>query len=412
MRTAAPLRERGLRRAKEVSISLLALRPTVCAALTVLLSTGCIDGPNAAPPRAMQPDLDPDILADPDPLAELPAVLSTPAVARLDNTPSDNPTTPEGAALGRALFYDVRLSASENVSCGSCHLQENAFADPDALSTGHLGGKTGRNAMGLVNVRFYASGEMFWDERAEDLETQVLMPIQDPVEMGMSLAELEDVIEAAPEYTPLFEAAFGDDAVSSDRIGYALAQFVRTLNSGDSPYDRGPLATGDPRLPFDTLSASENRGKGLFFGRAGCAACHLAVGAGPGQPPQAAVFYINGAVVNGLNDGRGNDDAGLGAITGDPRDVGRMKSPSLRNVAVTGPYMHDGRFDTLAEVVDFYDRGVQAPPNLDPRLRGPGGTPRRLGLSPQDRGDLVDFLEALTDDRFLDDPSLSDPFLE
>ena len=388
-------------------------RPAVAA---LLFATACADG---ALPGTTRPDaprnLDPNVLLDPEPLAELPDTLNTPAVLALDNTPASNPTTAEGAALGRALFFDTRLSASETVACASCHLQSAAFADPDRLSTGHAGGLTGRNAMSLVNARFYAPGAMFWDERAATLEEQVLLPIQDETEMGRTLDELEQVVAGEPTYAPLFDAAFGDSQVSSDRIGRALAQYVRTLNSGDSPYDRGLLAVGDPREPFPTLDDAQNRGKGLFFGRAGCAACHVAVGNPPPGAPgprQAAVFYIDGPANNGVDDGRGEDDAGVGDVTGLPADDGKMKSPSLRNVAVTGPYMHDGRFDTLAEVIDFYDRGVLPHPNLDPRLRGPDGQPRRLGLSPQERRDLVRFLESLTDEVFLTNTALADPFEE
>ena len=386
--------------------------------VAALFFTACADGLTPDTPvreDGVQPDLDPGVLLDPEPLDALPEVLDTPRVLALDNTPVDNPTTAEGAALGRALFYDVRLSKSETVACASCHQQQHAFSDPAALSEGHEGGLTGRNSMSLVNVGFYAPGAMFWDERAATLEEQVLMPIQDSTEMGMTLPEVEAVIGADPAYETLFSAAFGDSEVTSDRVGSALAQFVRTLNSGDSPYDQGLLATGDPRQPFATLSAAENRGKALFFGRAGCAACHVAVGNPPpgagGPPPQTAVFYLNGPANNGVDRGLPEDDLGVGGVTGDPADNGKMKSPSLRNVAVTGPYMHDGRFDTLEEVIDHYSDGVEAHPNLGVPLGVAGGVGPQVNMTDEEKEALVAFLRTLSDEEMVEDPRFSDPWV-
>ncbi len=335
--------------------------------------------------------------------SNLPAAFSAPAVTALDNTPSDNPLTDAGATLGRALFYDPRLSREGTVSCASCHQQDLAFADGMTLSEGVDGGLTRRHGMPLVNVRWYARSAMFWDERASTLEEQVLMPIQDEVEMDLDLATLEDVLEAEPIYDDLFIDAFGDAERSSDRVSLALAQFVRAMVSADAPYDVG-LADqgGDPRPDFANFTVPENRGKSVFLGQAGCGDCHLS---SAGRTRQASIFYIDEPTNNGLDRRTGADD-GVGDITGRAQDQGLFKSPSLRNVAVTGPYMHDGRLETLTDVVEHYRRTVQPHPNLDPRLQRNGAQ----GISNQDAADLVAFLETLTDEAFLTSPLLADPW--
>lgn len=336
------------------------------------------------------------------------------AASAADNTPPANPITDAGATLGRVLFWDKELSANRTVACASCHLPEAGFADSRALSLGFEGGETGRKSMPIVNVRYYRPGSMFWDERAATLEEQVLRPIQDEVEMGLTLDELEARVAAGEHYAPLFTAAFGDPEVSSDRIARALAQFVRSIVSFDAPWDEGMARTGDPLVPFPNYTAEENRGKDIFFGRHEpgggplCNVCHLPGGPpGAGAPPDPGLFSAPGARVNGLPD---PVDLGVFAVTGRAPDRGRFKSPSLRNVAARAPYMHDGRFATLEEVVAFYDHGVEAAPNLDPVLGG-DGPPRRLNLSEADQAALVAFLHTLTDDAPAVDPRFADPFL-
>ncbi len=309
-----------------------------------------------------------------------------------DNTPGGNQITNAGATLGRVLFYDKRLSANNTISCASCHLQSQGFSDPNALSIGFEGGLTGRNSMGLANARYYENGAFFWDERATNLEEQVLMPIQDAVELGLTLDELVAKVSAESYYPPLFEDAFGTDEVNSDRISLALAQFVRSMVSYQSKYDVG-VATN-----FSNFTDEESRGRRIFEGRGRCDNCH-----------QTDIFIAPEARNNGLD--ATTTDAGLAAVTGDSDDEGKFKVPSLRNIAVTGPFMHDGRFDTLEEVVEFYDSEVQAHPNLDQRLQGNNGQPRRLNLSDDDKAALVAFMETLTDDEFLTDTKFSDPFL-
>ena len=182
-----------------------------------------------------------------------------------DNTPGNNPITNIGATLGRVLFYDVRLSVNNSVSCASCHVQANGFSDPNRLSIGFEGEFTGRNSMGLANARFYETGSFFWDERATTLEDQVLQPIQDAVEMGLTLDELESRLSQEDYYKVLFRLAFGDETITSERTALALAQFVRAMVSYQSKFDTGMAQINDPNTNFPNFSASENRGKQLFF---------------------------------------------------------------------------------------------------------------------------------------------------
>jgi len=330
--------------------------------------------------------------------ATLPAYYRRGRLAEADNTPEDNAITNTGATLGRVLFYDVKLSANDTVSCASCHQQANGFSDPATLSTGFDGGQTARHSMSLANARFYERGHFFWDERAETLEDQVLMPVQDSVEMGMTLIELETKLQATTYYGPLFEAAFGSDTVTSDRIAKALAQFVRAIVSTNTRYDSAFTGGGNPPDFEAVFTPQEIQGLVLFgqggdrTGRTlGCAACH-------GTPGHIADDIHN----NGLDITVTGDDG-----AGDKR----FKAPSLRNIAVTAPYMHDGRFETLEEVIEFYNSGVQPNPNLDQRLRRPGGQPRRLNMTQAEKDALLAFLNTLTDESLLVDERFSDPFI-
>ncbi|MCA9657500.1 MAG: c-type cytochrome, partial [Myxococcales bacterium] len=344
----------------------------------------------------------------------LPPHFLTPIVGDFENTPADNPITDAGATLGRVLFYDTALSKNETVACGSCHQQGAGFSDPETFSEGFDGGHTGRNSMGLANARWAPSGRFFWDERAATLEEQVLQPIQNEVEMGLTLDELVARVAERPYYDELFIDAFGDDEVTSDRVSRALAQFVRAMASYRTRFDEGVQLADTLGAPFPNFTPQENQGKAIFLGaQGGCAACHLA-----GPPPMPGGIFANEAILqpvepinNGVDGGLDNADNGVGDVSGDPMDNGLFKSPSLRNIAVTAPYMHDGRFATLAEVVDFYSDDVQPHVNLDPRLRDPQtNQPRRLNLSPAERQALVAFLGTLTDEALLDDVRFSDPF--
>ncbi len=320
-----------------------------------------------------------------------------------DNTPTSNPITDAGATLGRVLFYDTKLSANDTISCASCHIQEFAFSDPSRLSTGFNGGHTRRRSIGLTNSRFYASGKFFWDERADTLEQQVLMPIQDSVEMGMDLTTLVSVIEAQEYYPALFNDAFGSSEISSQRIALALAQFVRSMVSVTSPYDVGRAQVSSPVDNFPNFTTSQNLGKRLFNNPGNnappCAACHATE----------AFVGINPAVNNGL-DRSSRDDLGIAETTGNQTDEGKFKTPSLRNIALRAPFMHDGRFNTLNEVIQFYNRDIERHPNLHPLLRDNRGRVVRYRFNNEERRSLVSFLNTLTDFEMIIDEKYSDPF--
>ncbi|MDB6035360.1 MAG: Cytochrome-c peroxidase [Verrucomicrobiales bacterium] len=315
-----------------------------------------------------------------------------------DNTPTTNMTTDAGAALGRVLFYDKRLSTNQTIACASCHRQENGFSDPRRFSTGFAGGSTSRNSMGLSNARWYQRRHFFWDERANTLEDQVLAPIQNPVEMGMTLPALTTRLAAEPFYTDLFTRTFGTPDITSGRISRALAQFVRSIVSTRSKYDAGVSNR------FANFTAQERLGRQIFLGQVGnatCAACH------------GTDNFVPGAAINNNGLEFPYVDLGLGGITGRPQDNGLFKVPSLRNIELTAPYMHDGRFATLEQVVEFYNSGVVDNPNLSPPLRNPPGQPpgpRRLNLTVEQKAALVAFLKTLTDTNLATDPQLSDPF--
>jgi cytochrome c peroxidase len=325
---------------------------------------------------------------------DLPAHFKTPVAQRFDNTPTDNPVTDAGATLGRVLFYDTRLSANNTVSCGSCHAQKNAFADPNRLSKGFEGQLTDRHAMSVANLRYSPRGWFFWDERADSLEEAVLVPVQSRTEMGQDLARLTEVLSKDEHYPEVFQKAFGDGKVTPARTARALAQFLRSLVSNQSKYDEGRARAGAARDDFENFTVQENRGKALFLSN--CASCHL-------PPGQDAHFAMIAPENNGLDADLKSADGGVGDITLDGRQFGRFRSPSLRNVERTAPYMHDGRFDTLEKVIDHYSKGVQPHPNLSPRAR-------RLNFTDSERAALVAFLKTLTDQKFLTDPKFSDPF--
>jgi cytochrome c peroxidase len=317
-----------------------------------------------------------------------------------DNTPFTNTVTDDGATLGRVLFYDKNLSKNKTIACASCHLQANGFSDFKVLSDGFEGGKTARHSMGLTNARFYNNGRFFWDERAASLEAQVLLPMQDPVEMGMTLDSVVGRVANLPYYPTLFKNAFGTDAVTSDLISRALAQYVRSIMSYQSKYDVGRAQVANPGQPFPNFTAQENQGKNLFFNPVlgGCAGCHGTEG-----------FVAPGPRNNGL-DATNAADAGVGGITNNPAQVGLFKSPSLRNVALRAPYMHDGRFATLEDVINHYSTGVQNNPNLSAPLRQPDGTIKRMNFTPAETAALLAFLNTLTDQPLTNDERFTDPF--
>ena len=332
----------------------------------------------------------------------LPGYYLSPNIIGQDNTPINNTVTDWGATLGRVLFYDKVLSINNSIACASCHKQEFAFSDNTALSTGFAGGHTGRNSMSLINAKYYPNGRFFWDQRAASLEIQTLMPVQDGIEMGMRLDTLVNRLNNTPHYPVLFQRAFGNETINSDRISKALAQFVRSIISYQSKFDAGrqQIPPGqDPILtPYINFTQQENQGKQLFFSPAtACNSCH-------GTETFTAPNDRNNGIENP------SIDRGVGGVSNIPLQVGNFKITSLRNIELTGPYMHDGRFNTLEQVIEHYDSGVQPNPNLAPQLRNPNGTPKRLNLSANDKSALVAFLKTLTDRNITADIKFANPF--
>lgn len=321
-------------------------------------------------------------------------------------TSSANPVTDAGATLGRVLFYDRNLSRARNVSCASCHKQENAFSDNVASSVGD-NGNTPRNSMpintNVLNFSYNPSSGittnapqgLFWDGRASTVETLALMPIQDPVEMNLNLTELQARLRSLDYYKPLFKNAFGDETINTDRISRALAQFMRSIQSFQSKFDIGVQSN------FTNFTPQESLGRQIFI-RSNCTTCHAG-----------NLFITNAIQSNGLE--VVYRDRGRGAITNNPADNGTMRPPSLRNIELTSPYMHDGRFRTLEEVVEFYNSGVQPHANLSSTLRANSSfgtiSPRRLNLTNEEKTALVAFLKTLTDRELTRDPKWSNPFI-
>ena len=328
----------------------------------------------------------------------LPASYSAQVLQREDVGGTTNPITNAGATLGRVLFFDRRLSRNDSLSCANCHAQSIAFGDTAQFSPGFDGvGRAGAHTMRLANARFNQSGEYFWDRRAPSLEAQVIEPIQNAIEMGFDashggLAAAIAKVSAEPFYARLFMLAFGSAAVTQDRVQRALAQYVRSIVSVQSRWDVAVAVSGGGapfQQPMPGFTVAESRGQQLFLtppqaNGLGCAGCHV--------PPSFSI---------GANSRSNGLDAGETRI---------FRSPSLKAVGMGNRYMHDGRFATLDEVVEFYNSAVQPGPALDPRLANPNGTPRRLNLSAADKAAVVAFLKTLIDPSIVTDPRFRDPF--
>jgi cytochrome c peroxidase len=311
----------------------------------------------------------------------------------VDNTPADNPITNDGATLGRVLFYDTALSANGKTSCSSCHKQERAFADPNRVSRGFDGRFTDRHAMNLTGLRYYPRARFFWDDRTGNLEEMVLLPVRNPIEMGEDPARLPQKLAALSYYPDLFRRAFGDPAITEPRMARALAQFLRSLVSFRSRFDDGMARAHVFEDDFENFTRQENHGKALFV--RSCASCHFAV--------QEIPFELASPANNGTELDWLSADGGFADITLNAHDAGRFKSPTLRNVEVAGPYMHNGSLATLEDVVEHYSRNFKQHPNLDFRMQP-------LNLTESEKAALVAFLKTLTDRAFLTDPRFSDPF--
>ncbi len=338
----------------------------------------------------------------------LPTGFPTPRV------PADNPMSAAKVELGRRLFYDVKLSLNQTQSCGSCHLQSKAFTDGRATAKGSTGQVHRRNSQTLVNIAFSTS--LTWaNPLVTSLETQALLPLfgETPVELGFGGREDELVARFAndPAEVKRFEAAFPGEKVSVASITRALAAFQRSLISGRAPYDRY-LYDAD----IDALSASAKRGRDLFLSeKLECDHCHAGFNfsdavAHDGTVMPEQIFHNTGLYdVDGLG-AYPAADTGLLEITLKPEHMGRFRAPTLRNIAVTGPYMHDGSIATLSEVVDHYAHGGRARKEASKQNPFQSEFVRGFTLTAQEKADLLAFLESLTDTAFLSDPAHADPF--
>jgi cytochrome c peroxidase len=302
--------------------------------------------------------------------------------------PADNALTEEGVALGRKLFYDKRLSNDGTMACATCHKQENGFDDFRQFSQGTNGAFGDRNAMPIINLGWAKA--FFWDGRRETMEGQAHDPVTNPIEMANNWPEVVKRVQADAQYPSLFFKAFGTKTVDSNLVVKAIAQFERTMVSFNTKFDKYFYLND-----ATALNDAEQRGLMLFTGDALCNTCHMMNTLFTDHQ-----FRNNGLDVNPV-------DPGLMKFNSNVADRGKFKVPGLRNIAHTAPYMHDGRFATLEDVVNFYSGNVkQGSPNLDEHMVPFGNG---LNLSAQEKSDLVAFLKSLSDQEFLTRPDLSDP---
>jgi len=298
--------------------------------------------------------------------------------------PIDNPQTVEGIALGKKLFFDPILSIDNTLACVDCHAPENAFTDSDKFSDGVDGIFGNRNSMPLFNLAWNYDEKFFWDGNTFSLEHQAFVPVTDPFEMKSNWTDVESKLQQHAEYPSLFEKAFGASNIDSSLVTKAIAQFERTLISANSKFDKFLLGELN-------LSPEELNGFNVFMDEAkgDCFHCH-----GSDKNP---LWTDNIFHNNGLDETFA--DLGLGAVTGDPADNGKFKSPSLRNLEFTAPYMHDGRFASLDDVINHYSQGLKNSSTIDPLMKkvDQGG----VGLTDKDKADLKAFLLSLSDYDFI-----------
>jgi cytochrome c peroxidase len=284
--------------------------------------------------------------------------------------PIGNPQTDAKIRLGRQLYFETRLSADNSVSCATCHKPDKGWADTTPVSEGVGHVKGGRNSPSVLNAAY--SRLQFWDGRAIDLEKQAVGPIQNPVEMQMTMAGALDRLKGIPGYVTQFREVFGRDP-DEEGVAQAIAAFERTVVQPDTPYDR--YLDGDRKA----MSKEAVRGMMLFNGKGHCTVCHSGPYFSDGRFHNLGVGYANGKFA----------DEGRIVVTKDPKDLGAFKTPGLRGVAETPPYLHDGSEPTLEAVIDFYNRGGVRNPMLDPAI-----VP--LGLTQAEKRDLVEFMKALS----------------
>jgi len=348
--------------------------PRVIAATLTLASLGC--QPAVTPPPAWE---------EANPVTPLPeSPLGVPnQLAELDQAP-----TPETVRLGRWLFYDTRLSADETISCATCHKPENAFSEETPVSTGINGQRGGRKAPTFINAAWTLYPHFFWDGRADSLESQALGPVENPIEMGNTVDGMIATLQAITGYAPYFEAAFGTPGITPERVAKAIADYERTRMSGNSAYDR--WKDGDESAVSDAVKLGDE----LFFGKAGCNQCHL------GFNFTDSLFHNLGVGWDAESESFG--DLGRYEVTQVDTDRGAFKTPTVRDVTKHAPYMHDGSVATLREVMELYNRGGEANPFLDPKMKP-------LELSDEEIDALVSMMEALDGEGYMDTPPTSFP---
>lgn len=350
------------------------------------------------------------------------AILQLPAIPYVYDSVNGNNDIP---TLGRVLFYDTRMSINNSVSCATCHQQARAFADNVSFSTGFEGKLTFRNSMPIQNLVLTGSPtfilfgpgsaqsdsaiasmpiqfssdtlSLFWDGRVKLLKAMVLRPITNHVEMGITdLDALALKLSKIPDYQNLFSKAYGTAEVTELKIAGALSAFLQNIKSDNSPFDKIRLGGG-------TLPPAEEAGHQLFVQKYNCNSCHQVDAALNG-------YQLGGSFVNiGLDEKYA--DIGFADVTGNPADVGKFKIPTLRNVALTAPYMHDGRYSTLDEVLEHYSTGIVNHPNLDFRLKVSGNRALQMNITDDDKKSLIVFLNTLTDYNMITDPRFSNPFV-
>jgi cytochrome c peroxidase len=315
--------------------------------------------------------------------------------------PADNPMTVEGVELGRYLFYEKKLSGNNTMSCASCHMPENSFSDPNQYSTGIDGIQGNRQSMALVNMGW--ENFFFWDGRETTLEKQILDPVINPIEMHETWKNAVSKLNQDMTYRNRFFRAFGEEGIDSVKAAKAIAQFIRTMISGQSKYDvmykfeNGMSLNATEQSIFQSIDPEEWAGYDLFksLNGADCFHCHN------GPLMRVKKFSNNGLLPNSFN------DLGRAAVTNNPEDNYKFKVPTLRNIALTAPYMHDGRFATLDEVIEHYSSGIHMSPTIDPLIEF--GSQGGVQLDAQEKYLLKKFLLTLTDQNFINNPKFKDP---
>ena len=329
--------------------------------------------------------------------------------------PMDNPMTEEGVQLGRKLFYDPILSADSTQSCSSCHLPSGSFTDNQAVSVGIDGIAGTRSSMSLLNIA-YANNGLFWDGRSSTLEAQALLPVEDPIEMHNTWPNAMNSLRNHPDYPGYFREAFGiadKQEMTKELAAKAIAQFERILiSSGESKFDKflagDQFALEDEEKDGRFIYFDEGISNGLQLPDGECFHCH------GGFTLTGNQFFNNG--IDSVNTLWEFADNGLGGVTGNEFDNGKFRAPTLRNIAMTAPYMHDGRFETLDEVLDHYIAGGHPSPNKDPLIhplgfpQGAGGNITYTGFTPYMKDALLQFLHSLTDTTFVNNPDIQNPF--